>query len=73
MMDLQAIIETVSQFGGLVILVGYMVYKDLNFTNKINDMLVNMKDTLDIIKETAEEKEAILSVLEQLNDKLNKE
>lgn len=73
MMDLQAIIEAVSQFGGLVILVGYMVYKDLNFTNKINDMLVNMKDTLDIIKETAEEKEAILSVLEQLNDKLNKE
>ena len=72
-MDLQAIIEAVSQFGGLVILVGYMVYKDLNFTNKINDMLVNMKDTLDIIKETAEEKEAILSVLEQLNDKLNKE
>jgi len=73
MMDLQAIIEAVSQFGGLVILVGYMVYKDLNFTNKINDMLVNMKDTLDIIKETAEEKEAILTVLEQLNDKLNKE
>lgn len=73
MMDLQAIIEAVSQFGGLVILVGYMVYKDLNFTNKINDMLVNMKDTLDIIKETAEEKEAILSVLEQLNEKLNKE
>ncbi len=73
MMDFQAIIEAVSQFGGLVILVGYMVYKDLNFTNKINDMLVNMKDTLDIIKETAEEKEAILSVLEQLNDKLNKE
>lgn len=73
MMDLQAIIEAVSQFGGLVILVGYMVYKDLNFTNKINDMLVNMKDTLDIIKETAEEKEAILNVLEQLNEKLNKE
>lgn len=73
MMDLQAIIEAVSQFGGLIILVGYMVYKDLNFTSKINDMLVNMKDTLDIIKETAEEKEAILSVLEQLNDKLNKE
>lgn len=73
MMDLQAIIEAVSQFGGLVILVGYMVYKDLNFTNKINDMLVSMKDTLEIIKETAEEKEAILSVLEQLNDKLNKE
>lgn len=72
-MDLLAIIEAVSQFGGLVILVGYMVYKDLNFTNKINDMLVNMKDTLDIIKETAEEKEAILSVLEQLNEKLNKE
>lgn len=72
-MDLLAIIEAVSQFGGLVILVGYMVYKDLNFTNKINDMLVNMKDTLDIIKETAEEKEAILNVLEQLNKKLNKE
>lgn len=72
-MDLQAIIEAVSQFGGLVILVGYMVYKDLNFTNKINDMLVSMKDTLEIIKETAEEKEAILSVLEQLNEKLNKE
>lgn len=73
MMELQPIIEAVSQFGGLVILVGYMVYKDLNFTNKINDMLVNMKDTLDVIKETAEEKEAILSVLEQLNEKLNKE
>lgn len=73
MMDLQAIIEAISQFGGLVILVGYMVYKDLNFTNKINDMLVSMKDTLEIIKETAEEKEAILTVLEQLNEKLNKE
>lgn len=73
MMDLQAIIEAVSQFGGLVILVGYMVYKDLNFTNKINDMLVSMKDTLEIIKETAEEKEAILTVLEQLNEKLNRE
>lgn len=72
-MDFVNIIDLISNNGISIVLIAYMIVKDWLFTKDINHMLIEMKDTLDIIKETAEEKEAILSVLEQLNDKLNKE
>lgn len=72
-MDFVNLIDLISNNGISIVLIAYMIVKDWLFTKDINNMLIQMKDTLDIIKETAEEKEAILTVLEQLNEKLNKE
>lgn len=72
-MDFVNLIDLISNNGISIVLIAYMIVKDWLFTKDINNMLIEMKDTLHIIKETAEEKEAILTVLEQLNEKLNKE
>lgn len=59
----QSIISLVANGGAVVVLVAYMIYKDLMFTNKINDLLVQMKETLDFIKD---EKETMIALIEEM-------
>lgn len=59
----QAIISLVANGGAVAVMVAYMIYKDLVFTNKINDLLVQMKETLDFIKD---EKETMIALIEEM-------
>ena len=66
METLQTIISLVANGGAVAVLVAYMIYKDLVFTNKINDLLVQMKETLDFIKD---EKETMIALIEEMRAK----
>lgn len=59
----QSIISLVANGGAVAVMVAYMIYKDLVFTNKINDLLVQMKETLDFIKD---EKETMIALIEEM-------
>lgn len=53
-MSFEEIVKMVLDYGGLIGFGIYLVYKDLKFTEKINDLVVLMNDNIRKIEELIE-------------------
>lgn len=56
-------VDLISNGGVVIAMTAYLIWKDLTFTDKINDLLIEMRETLTFIKQ---EKQTMITLMDEI-------